>query len=551
MSARRLSFASAAAALCAACSSPVVNIGVALSTRVPSDCEGPGAQQSPSSSPVAGVSMLKLSVRGDGISTLTASMAFAQGQPGALQLPDVPLGANRRVKVEGLTAGGTVVSRADSGPFDLLDGNDVTLSLQLRRIDSFTFAGDGTGACSLLQSPRADLAVTMLPDGRVLVSGGCGVVDGATGLCSSGLPSALEVYDPAKGTVTQLPPAASLLHARARHAAYTNPAPLGVNDRLAVVFAGGESGGGNMESSIELVQGASAETLQSKILTNANATKAFTHFAFAVDTTASGNGVFIGGRTSAGDFGSGLQSIFFIDPTVFTAPDTWAPQSAGIPLPQRLSDAVAIGSAKGKGVVAIGGADGIGSATSTVLLFAYDALATTKYTQTRLKPLPAAVLRPAAARIATAQLTDSVLVVGGLTMPGAGQNDYSRVTDAVTFVTIDSNAVQTASSMLGADAARADGCAVQLEDGTRLLYAGGASGAGTGAQSLSRADVLTAQAIDAPTNTAGGLLVPRHRAACTLLRDGTVLVVGGLSFQHSATSTLRSLEVFTPRTASF
>ncbi len=86
-----------------------------------------------------------------------------------------------------------------------------------------------------------------------------------------------------------------------------------------------------------------------------------------------------------------------------------------------------------------------------------------------------------------------------------------------------------------------------MRDG-RVLVAGGKFGTAAAPKSSSAAELY---ATDAPLATASITLSPmgdpRYYHQCTLLKDGTVLVTGGLKTDGASASTLDSAEIFQPK----
>jgi hypothetical protein len=556
------------AALLAACDKPVVALSVALSTSSPeASCEPDPALvlSAPQPGPLDGVAMLAVTVRGDEMSPLTASTPAPAAQ--GLELPNVPLGRNRRLTVEGRSAQGDLLSLADTGPFDLLDdGSAHTLRLRLRRTDGFSFARDPSGGCARLLSPRADLALTMLPDGRVLVSGGCTKVDQKTGACAGAFPLELEVFDPAQGTVSRLAEV-GLPAGRARHSALTGPQPLGPNDALAVLFAGGENGTGLPVGSVAFLRGGRLETatVSGREVPETRRTR----FASAVDSSGSGYALLLGGLSIPGTPSSATAALLLLDPRDGSS----IPQTTRLPAP--LWDAAAIPLSR-NGLAVVGGLDAAGAATSTVLGLRWDT-GGARYTidPTGFGSLPegAARVRPGAVRLSPAPL-EALVVVGGLTIPSGenlGLNDYTFVSQVAAGLVLTANNQAPIARPLSAGGSaaeqggRADGCAAALEGERSMLYTGGARMARGAALSQARADLIRATAqpdgngvarLDLlPQATTYGLRVQRHRAACLRLRDGTVLVAGGLSYQPGQSGLVRdalsSLEIYTPAPGSY
>jgi hypothetical protein len=98
--------------------------------------------------------------------------------------------------------------------------------------------------------------------------------------------------------------------------------------------------------------------------------------------------------------------------------------------------------------------------------------------------------------------------------------------------------------------ARGHSCAVTLNDG-RMLVVGGRGGKTTIGSLASTAffiddgntDPVAAFSFEKGDDMAD----PRFFHTCTLLKDGSVLVTGGIQEQGTAFTTLQTMEIFVPR----
>ncbi len=228
------------------------------------------------------------------------------------------------------------------------------------------------------------------------------------------------------------------------------------------------------------------------------------------------------------------------------------------PLGQPLADAVAVsrqnlnpeGVSQG-GIVLLGGVDQNGNASAQISglefidsLHAYQDDVT--YESSPMNQLPTARVRHSAVVVPA---DDSILVLGGSTSANDG---YLLTTAAVTVVNPAQTLVQNATETLSQ--ARADGCATLLANG-QVLYVGGAWGDASGVHTTASVDLIepagassVVRALEGPSPGGDwGLQTARHKAACLLLADGTVLVTGGLQFDGSGSPfALGQAEIYTP-----
>jgi Galactose oxidase, central domain len=528
------------AALCAGlagCSAPVVGVDLSISTKA---CTGALVDVDSSRDPSAGVDRLNIQITGDAMSPSSVDAAFADG---TAHLPNLPLGTNRRITVAAYK-GSTLWARADSGSFDLQGGGDLSLSLQLRVVDTFTLTGPaGGGACTSMVDPRVGHAMTLLDDGRVLITGGFYTDQGG-----NHYQDAAEIYDPQSGTFTLLssPPS----YRREGHSALA--VSLGAGLGTGVLLIGGEGPtdtGPEPVRQLELFSRGSWTIIQPP-----TASPAREHHSAVIDLK-TGFAVFAGGLTGPDTTpltSTVLDSVSYYDPLQKVVIDGTEP------LAQPLFDAAAVSrsnSASGGpsqgGMVLIGGRDSSGNAldqlsgivfSDTGNRYVVDKL----WEQPGLTRLPGPRVRHLATRLAD----DRVLVLGGLTQATI---DYSSATDAVTVIDpLQATVADAVNNKLSQ--ARADGCGALLEDGT-VLFAGGAWRDAGGPHSARVADLVSTPSTGTsvrslsgpvPGNT-WGLQMARHRAACIRLKDGSVLITGGFQFDASGNQVaLTSAEIYMP-----
>ncbi len=520
----------------AGCGTAVLGVQLTLVTKA---CPGALAATT-SRDPATGVTTLHIVVSGDNLQPIALDAPFSSG---AAQVPNVPIGLNRRIVIEGRDSAGHTRARADSGLFDATGSSDLKLTLFLRTIDSFTFTGDSAGStCSQMGQARAGHAMALLPDGRVLVTGGFSI--SASGQLVPH--SEAEIYDPRTG---QFSPTATAKYQRSGHAALA--VQMGATG-TGVLLLGGEgplqSGGGGPVKSLELFTGSDWTTIDP-----ASTSPAREHQAAAVDLR-TGYALLVGGQTGpdAGQAPTVLASLSYYDPQNGAVKDSLTQ------LARPLTDAVAVprmnsvrgGPVQG-GVVLVGGRDGALAPSKQIsgLIWrdtASDFQNDPNFSTGAVSSLPTPRVKHTAVRL----LDDTVLVAGGLTAEADG-NDYSSPTGAVTI--IDSGA-QTVLDVAQLVQPRADLCATALEDGT-VLVAGGAWKDGSGMHSASNVDLVaplgaqtTVRSLAGPASGDWALQASRSRAACLRLRDGSVLVTGGLQFPAGGgtPTVLTSAEIYTP-----
>lgn len=522
----------AAAVFLASCSPAVLGIQVDLVT---SACPGAATDRNP----ITGVTKLRFTLSGDGLTTQSVTVDLSTG---AAQLPNVPLGANRRLVVEALQ-GTRVQSRADSGKFDALGPDDVHLKLYLRTIDAFS------PTCTSMTEPRAGHAMALLPDGRVLISGGYSFQAGTTNLVYH---DDAEIFDPANGTFTSLIPGPTVR--RAGHAALAVTGESGAG----ILLAGGEGptdSAGNV-AAIKPFELFAHDTWTE--LTPAGASPSRAHAAAAVDLK-TGSAVIAGGQAGPDKPGVTVyNTVTFFDPATNSLKDAAMPLRVG-----QLTDAVAVpranlsgGTSRG-GIVLVGGRDGSGAVSSQISGLIWGPATTGTLDFIDDASFAAAAFKlptPRAHHVALRTVDDLVLTAGGVTALTVGGFDYSNATAAITL--IDPIAGQVFDLPDPLAQARADSCAALLDDGT-VLVAGGAWKDASGLHSARTVDLIgpdhSVRPARGPPNGSGdGMLeTARHHAACLKLADGSVLVTGGLQYPDAggAPVVLDGAEIYMPPAA--
>ncbi|MBS2021148.1 MAG: hypothetical protein JST92_01970 [Deltaproteobacteria bacterium] len=532
------------ALLAASCSAPVVAIDVTIVTKACAGATNNGADLG--HDPSVGVDTLRLTLSGDGLSTQTVTAPFGDG---TLTVPNVPLGTNRRVVVEALK--NTLVrARADSGLFDALDGSTVQLSLFLRVIDSFTFTtGVDTTTCSKMVYPRAGHAMTLLGDGRVLITGGYTIQNDGLHYLNQA-----EVYDPKTGLFSAQ--VASPSFRRGGHAALA--VQLGAAG-TGVIIAGGEGPSDPVSGSGNTVAIKPLELFNTNVwqqITPPGTSPTRTHQSAAVDLR-KGFVVIAGGLSGPDVPGAvALDGVSWFDPQQTIVKDSSQPLAAP------LADAVAVarankpvsGSARG-GVVLVGGRDANGAASAQVSGVVFnDAqnqyIPDATWEAPALNHLPSPRVRHVGARTKS----DSVVIAGGASTVSS-TDPYANTVSLITVLEPDALQPYIEDTTARLSQARADSCGVALNDGT-FLVAGGATKLSGVNTTVSATDLISPDGRDTTVrlprgpNSAmdGGLQMPRHRAACVRLLDGSVLITGGLQYGAAGAipATLDSAEIFMP-----
>ncbi|MBF5042612.1 MULTISPECIES: kelch repeat-containing protein [Myxococcaceae] len=462
--------------------------------------------------PLEGATHLRLRVTGEGMAPLERLVPVGS-PPEALE--GVPPGPARVLEVRAYQnrpeEGGRVVALGRTAPFDVAGGAAPSQRVVVRRVNAFTPVSDveHPETCGALAAPRAGHSATLLQDGRVLVAGGFALQAGARVALSSA-----ELYAPDTGTLSAAPDLGS---ARAFHSASLLPSG-------SVLLAGGENAAGPLADAlrVDLAQGGVASFPLER---------ARSQHAAAVDSA--GHVLLAGGVGEGGGV---------VAPAEARVQDGAAAAPVAVPLPRLGASALRT---PGDGLAVVGGSDGSALVQDVVLLrFGAAGFESAGPPARLLQGRRAAAVAPWAGGA-------SALVLGGFDTPTESPTTQ-RALATSELVALTPGARATPGPNVGA---RADACAVALPDG-RVLAAGGRTGEpGTLPQSSDAAELIVPPAADASTPLPVVLGLARLEAGrwahtCTLLADGTVLVVGGLKEAPGEVGVVREVLgdvlVFTP-----
>jgi N-acetylneuraminic acid mutarotase len=388
-----------------------------------------------------------------------------------------------------------------------------------------------------LTGARQAHTATLLPNGKVLAAGG---TDGFGTFFTSA-----ELYDPATGNWTST---GDLTGGRAYHTACLLP-----NGK--VLAAGGQTAGFNGLASAQLYDPDSGEWT----ITGGLSTDRYGHTATLLPN---GNLLVVGGQTTGGGL---LASAQFYNSNT----GLWSPVAINLATARAFHSATLLAS----GQVLVAGGAGAGAGASAEVYNSADGawLATGNLSSTRFL------------HTATVLANGRVLVVGGRMNTGSGAlassetyhpaTGWSVITNNLLTARVNHTATllangtvlvaggfntgQLASAELYDPGAERWSVAAPLFNGRyhhtatlllngKVLVTGGLTNVSGGTVSSAATSELYDPATGAWTPT-GGLTTGRHRHTATLLSDGKVLVVGGLSSNVTSLATiLGSAELYDP-----
>ncbi|MBL9037620.1 MAG: hypothetical protein JNG84_03795 [Archangium sp.] len=492
--------------------------------------------------PFQGVQYLKVRVTGDGITTPLEASSVRDAR--SVAIPAIPAGPKRVVEVRAYdgdpTAGGKLVSIGKSYPFDVPDvvppelaGGAYGINVFLRKVGVFSpvVSASNPTQCVRMRTARAGHTATLLNNGKVLVAGGYnGAVGSRTAL------NDVEMFNPLNNTFEVGRPMSI------RNTASDTPFPKAFHTATKlpngqVVMWGGElySVGNGVESTVPVSSVIVYDEASDRYVPTGRRDEAAqvlprSRHSAAVDQ--SGNILIVGGltRVSAANPPADKLEGFIGDTKSADFNKTFAVATASAFI--RL-DAAVSPIKSGEFIAIAGGASG---ATGTELrtdvsFFKFDAAAKT-FNAVALSSVPR-LSDPGRRSAGVALLRDGT----EMAMLG-GYKHATQVLPADVPSEILSSATSTVT--LGPSVGlRGELCAVTLPNGSVIAIGGRTTEMVSGVPKTKSDGSST---LVTPSGAGGAISVPgpslstgRSAHTCTLLADGSVLVLGGVNEQTNGT----------------
>lgn len=508
-----------------ACSPKVVDVQLKIITAA---CVAP--------SPLEKATHFRVKITGDDLEPLISVTELATSNR-SLLIPNIPAGSNRVVEVRAYNGvpgeNGQVISLGKSKTFDVpaqlsTTNSKVAIDVVLRRVNVFVppNSTQNPSTCSKMITARAGHTATLLPDGKVFIAGGYD----KQGAKNTAMYKA-EWYNPETGLFEDVQDVGLV----GQDASFT-PVPLAFHSANLlptgqVILWGGKEFGKDNESIVRArkLLFDPEQKLYRQVTGEAVNIGRASHSA-VVDKN--GRLLVVGGETvKAGDTKTVLEDrIETMDAStakVTVLPDVrLGRKEAGLATVQQ-----------GAFVAVVGGYDGT-QLLDEVVFFEFNGTTFVR-ADTTLGPRLAKARRAAA--VARFQNDNNLIVLGGY-------NDASlpkglESTEIIT--TGDSRKIASGPSIV----ARGELCAAALPDG-RVLAIGGRTLDGS-LGGLPKSDGTTemisssdsgAQSVE----TLEPLKISRYQHSCTVLKDGSVLVLGGLAEEKGTQTVLQDAYLFVP-----
>lgn len=497
----------------------------------------------PAIQPFNGVQYVQVRVYGDGIDVPLKSNAARDAR--TLTIPEIPFGTNRVIEVRGYdgdpNASARVVSIGQSLPFEVFDvvpaalmGQPVPVNVFLRRVGVYnpiTNLSSRT-TCTHLRQARAGHTATLLSSGKILIAGGYSQdAQFKTALSSAELfnpqtnefEAATDIAIRSTSGETKLP--------RAFHTATKLP-----NGQ--VLLWGGETYVQQNEMPTNIVAPklnivVYDESVDRYAPTGRDTPPSIPRSRHAAALDVYGNVVVVGGLTrnaTAGLVPAAAVEFFVGDSKSANVNRYFVVEGASYP---RLDMSVAAMKG-GEFIMAVGGAGGDkGTVLETdVTFFKWDP-ATKTYQLPTLGNPPPTLGDPGRRAAGTAVIRDGteMVLLGG----------YS---DALAVKPLSSSEiVSTSTATVSAGPSvgtRGNVCAVTLRDGSVIGIGGRTADLASGPARSDDSTVLIKPSASGTNISVGGpnLETGRYFHTCTLLRDGAVLITGGVSEQPNGNVTI-------------
>jgi len=493
--------------------------------------------------PFAGVKFVRVRVTGDGLDVPLESVAAASGDR-TITIPQIPAGKGRAIEVRGYdndpTAGGKVVSVGKSLPFVVADSVDpaaepLKINIFLRKVNAFTPPSTAAAPkdCQRMKLPRAAHTATLLNNGKVFIAGGFNFTTGSQTRTPL---SEVELFDPATNSFTSGPEMTLSNGSVKLPKAFHTATKLQIGQ---VLIWGGESysgGAANTVSPSALILIFDPDVNEYVAIPRkppAPAAIPRTQHKAVIDKN--GKVLVVGGLTRVAGLVP-VEQVEWFDPATSEYKVV-----SGVTLPRAQPSAAAVKA--GELVAVAGGTDGTAMANE-VVYFKWDS--TGFKLQALAQPPRLALPGRRGASAATLRGGLDLLVLGGYSDP-----DPSKVTPIASSEIVGTSTTQvTVGPTVGSSGTggRGDICSVQLNDGTVLAIGGltvdapGAAGRSDGSTVILKSTSEgAAQGVVGPE-----LAVPRFLHSCTLLADGSVLVLGGLNEQAAIHEVLQDAWIYQP-----
>lgn len=486
----------------------------------------------PSLDPMKDVTHFRVRLTGAGLEKVEKTSAVSLGE---LKIPEIPAGTGRQIEVRGYagdpTSGGTLVSLGRSLPFDVPDvypqdkPRAPEIPIFLRKVNAFTppSSVEKPGTCTRMRDARAGHTATLLNDGRVFIGGGYQLINAKRAAISKA-----EIYNPLLGDFSV---AQELGFVSPNQIFYPTPRAFQTATTLnkgQILLIGGES----------YTDRGDAAPVKLGLLYDAdfNDYGVFpllverTRHAMARDT--SDRVLVVGGTDKNGAL---IQDLEWYDPDQRKMFPVLNGTNQPVKLP-RVGHSM--GAVQGGAFLAVAGGSNGSLLQDEIFIFKFEG---DRFVNAVSNQNPRLKEKRRAAAMVPFQDPNRLLLAGG----------FDSATEATGRPIATTEILETGLSFQLGDGpvvgARGEICAAQLPDGRVVTLGGLVNDQVAGARSDDSVEILAPSPSGPPTPLRmTPLATPRHFHSCTALKDGTVLVLGGVKTASGQSTILQDALIFTP-----
>lgn len=491
--------------------------------------------------PFQGAQMIRVRVLGDQLDPPLEVTSPVNATSREIKIPQIPAGPglNRVVEIRAYdgdpVGGGKVLSVGRSAPFEVpdvipenFDGKPIEISVFLRKVNAFSPPSTSADprTCQKLTTARAGHTATLLQNGKVFIAGGYNIKQGVSERQAL---ADTELFDPTTGTFVAGPPMGVSGTTRLPKAFHT--ATL-LNNGQVLLWGGEEYIGANnllSTKSIHLVYDAKASTMLAAPAAQGCGRLARTRHGAAMDLN--GKVLLVGGVYQQTGTTPQLQDkVEWFDPDNGTCS-----VMDGFTFPRKDLSVTAV---LNGGYIGVAGGSDATQLKTEVVFFRYD---NGKFNQVPIAQPPQLREGRRLAAVSLMGADQEFMVLSG----GYGDAVTTKPLASSELVKVLGNGSVAPGPTVGT---RGEVCSVRLNDGTVMAIGGLTTDSPGSPPRSDGSTVVIRMDKEGGVQGLGGpaLATPRYSHTCTLLPDGSVLVLGGVNELDGTRQVLSDAWIYTP-----